>query len=451
MSAIGDYVHFHKTNYIRYGTAFRGRDSQPFMKSYKAQKERNLNRTKNLKTISKATLRELETRIANESTQEEAKQIAEGILNFNNSLNNITRELQEKLLSEVPAKFSSDDFGIRMVKSKIHTDDSAINIEEAKKARTRFYNNINTINKKAQQGEPIKESTITALLKNASDFFNYLGIINKDLEFIKYRNLKDMNTIAALKNMVGLVSLSEMRKATLHGVYGEVLTNMVSDNLRFQIGDALVTEVKNQIQTGAHRTEFQIDSSLVKPWAQQEFYQKTKINLYQIRGSQDKVDASITINDTQLNASAKAYSTHGNIITPHLQDVSLMTSLAATADQFGNHWLNMHALGIKNEKADRELTKQIQYEALAAGNLLKKGAAIADTFVAIDATKGRVMTRSVKDMLNKDVDSFIIKPDLRSISFDNKWVENSWRDRIVNLLMDIHQNQISVSYKISFK
>ena len=265
MSAIGDYVHFHKTNYIRYGTAFRGRDAQPFMKSYKAQKERNLNRTKNLKTISKATLRELETRIANESTQEEAKQIAEGILNFNNSLNNITRELQEKLLSEVPAKFSSDDFGIRMVKSKIHTDDSAINIEEAKKARTRFYNNINTINKKAQQGEPIKESTITALLKNASDFFNYLGIINKDLEFIKYRNLKDMNTIAALKNMVGLVSLSEMRKATLHGVYGEVLTNMVSDNLRFQIGDALVTEVKNQIQTGAHRTEFQIDSSLVKP------------------------------------------------------------------------------------------------------------------------------------------------------------------------------------------
>lgn len=336
MSAIGDYVHFHKTNYIRYGTAFRGRDHQPFTKSYKAQKAKNLARINSIQDVPSPILKELEQRIANESTQQEAKQIAEGILNFNNSLNNITKDLEEKLLSEVPAKFSSDS-GIRIVKSKIQTDDMMVNIEEAKKARARFYKNIETINKNTQRGKKVQTSTLQTLLKNASDFFNYLGIVNKQLDFIKYRNLENMNTIAALRNMIELVSLSEMRKSTLNGVYGEVLTNMVSDNLKSLVGDALITEVKDKIKTGTHRTEFYLDSSMIKPWAQQEYYEKTKINLYKIKSSQDKVDASIIINDYPMDASAKAYSTKGNTITPHLQDVNLLYALASTADQFGNH------------------------------------------------------------------------------------------------------------------
>lgn len=449
MSAIGDYVHFHKTNYIRYGTAFRARGHQPFTKSYKAQRDKNLARINSIQDVPPTIIGELEKRIANESTQQEAKQIAEGILNFNNSLNNITKDLEAKLLSEVPAKFSSDS-GIRIVKSKIQTDDMMVNIEEAKKARARFYKNIETINKNTQRGKPVQTSTLKTLLKNASDFFNYLGIINNQLDFIKYRNLENMNTIAALRNMVELVSLSEMRKSTLNGVYGEVLTNMVSDNLRSLVGDALITEVKNKIKTGANRTEFYLDPSMIKPWAQREYYEKTKINLYQIKSSQDKVDASITINGYPMDASAKAYSTKGNTITPHLQDVSLLSALASTADQFGNHWLNMHALGINNSKADDEFTKQIQYEALASGNLLKQGAKVADSFVSIDATRGRVLVQTTKDILKKGTNSFIIKPELRDITFANEWSDKSWQDRIVNLLMDIHQHQISVSFKISF-
>jgi hypothetical protein len=65
--------------------------------------------------------------------------------------------------------------------------------------------------------------------------------------------------------MVGLISVSEIGKATLNGVYGEVLTNMVSDNLRTLTGETLIEEVKNKIETGKHRTSFQIDSSMIKP------------------------------------------------------------------------------------------------------------------------------------------------------------------------------------------
>lgn len=153
---------------------------------------------------------------------------------------------------------------------------------------------------------------------------------------------------------------------------------------------------------------------------QRSFYRKTKLNLYQIKGSQDKIDASIIINGMPVDASAKAYTTYGNTINPHLQDVNLLTALAATAGQFGNHWLNMHALNLPSDSADEEFTKQIQYEALVAGNLLKKGAGIADTFVAIDATKGRVVTKTTKEMLENGSDFFTISPNPKDIIIKNE-------------------------------
>lgn len=184
---------------------------------------------------------------------------------------------------------------------------------------------------------------------------------------------------------------------------------------------------------------------------QRAFYRKTKLNLYQVKGSQDKVDASIIINGMPIDASAKAYSTYGNTINPHLQDVNLLTALASTAGQFGNHWLNMHALNLPSDSADEEFTKQIQYEALVAGNLLKKGAGIADTFVAIDATKGRVVTKTTKEMLENGSDFFTISPNPKDIIIKNEWDEVSWMRRIVDILMDIHKHQFSVSCRISFK
>lgn len=265
MSAIGDYIHYKEENYLLYGTAFRGEKNQPYAVSYIAQKNRHAERMRNIRAVSTTTLEELEKRIANESTQQEARQIAEGILQTNNSLDEITKNLKAKLLSEVPAKFSSADSGIRIIKAKLETDDSIVNLEAAKQARRRFYRNIATIEKNTKMGKPVRQVTIDAVLRNASEFFNCLGIVNKNLDFIKYRNLENANTAAALKNMVGLISVSEIGKATLNGVYGEVLTNMVSDNLRTLTGETLIEEVKNKIETGKHRTSFQIDSSMIKP------------------------------------------------------------------------------------------------------------------------------------------------------------------------------------------
>ena len=452
-SPIGNYIHLSVENYIGYGTAFKGEPNQPWIKSLKAQRDRNKMRVDQLKEPSQDTLKELKRRIANENTQKQAKEIAENKVAFSQSLDKITSELKKKLIAEVPKKFAFPDSGIRVVQSNIKTDKNMTNIEAAKKARALFSDNIKTINNNTKEGKPIQTRTLNALLKNLSDFFNYLGIINNNLDFIKYRNLDNRSTIAALEGLIQLDSLSEINKATLHGVYGEALVNMVSDNCRTLVGKELEKTVKDALTTGETRTSFQMDESMIESAVQQDFLERTGLNLYQIRSTQDKVDASITINNEEINASVKAYTPKGNYITAHLQDVSLISSLIATEEQFGNHWINLHALNVNSSRkklTDEEFKKHVQYEALAAGNLLKKGAAIADTFVVIDAEKGQVFAKTVKDILRNGTNFFTFKPNISSISINNERA-SSYTHRISNILLSLHQQKISVSYKISFK
>lgn len=449
MSALGDYIHLRTENYLKYGTAKKGEQEQPMIDSYNAQKQRNQELLNQIQEPSQSTLAELKRLIANESTQEEAMQIAKNLSSYNQSINDITNQLKEKILQDVPSKFESEDYGIRTVKSNLKTNKNLVNIEEAKKARRRFYDNINTINSNAAAGKPVRQSTLNTLLKNASDFFNYLGIVNSNLEFIKYRDLRNANTIAALKNMMQLVSLSDMNKAALHGTYGEVLVNMVSDNMRVKAGKELESALKQTLQeTGGHRTQFSIDENMITPKVQQAYYEKTGNNLYQIRATQDKVDASIIIEDEAIEASIKAYTPKGNFITAHLQDVNLITNLITTEAQFANHWLNLHALNIPNQDMDNELKKYIEYEALVAGNMLKKGTTIADTFIVIDATQGRVFAKSTKDILQNYEDNFILDPMIENIAISNQFA-STWEERIANILLSLHQQSISVSYKVA--
>lgn len=450
MSALGEYIHLKKENYEKYGTARKGEKPQFLVDSYNAQRAKNDQLIKSIKDISPKTIEELKKRISNESTQKEAMETAKGLANYNQSINDITKQLEEKLLSEVPSKFSFDNYGIRIVKSNLKKDKNLVNIEEAKKARRRLYDNIDTINRNTKEGKPVRQSTIDTLLKNTSDFFNYLGIINNNLEFLKYRDLQNANTLAALKNIVQLTSLSDMNKAALHGAYGETLVHMADDVIRYKSGKELENTIKEALKTGETRTEFQIDEKMIAPIVQKTFQEDTGINLYQIRATQDKVDASISINDQNIEASIKAYTPKGNIVTAHLQDVSLITNLLATENQFANHWINLHAHSISNTNMDNELQRHIEYEALAAGNLLKKGSSVADTFVVIDAVNGKVYSQSVKEILTKGNNNFILKPILNSIRINNNYAQ-TLEQRISNILLSLHQQKISVSYKVSLK
>lgn len=112
---------------------------------------------------------------------------------------------------------------------------------------------------------------------------------------------------------------------------------MVSDTIYNKAKKDSFNAIKEALQTGATRTSFQITEDMIAPSVQKQFLEKTGINLYQIHSTQDKVDAIIELRTETIDASVKAYTPKGNVITSHLQDVNLITSLLTTESQFANH------------------------------------------------------------------------------------------------------------------
>jgi hypothetical protein len=458
MSAIGNYIHLNFKNYQQYGTAQYGESPQYFINSYNAQKAKNQQQIQVLKNrdISQATLEELKRRVANESNQNEARQLAQLQLNYSQAENDFSTNTKAKILSEVGKNIGKVTY---LTNKNIISDNSLVKIEEAIKYRNRLYDNIDSLNKDMENpNHKFKdlEGRIQTIINNFDGFFNSLGIstIYGNLSSL-FKIKADSNTLTALKAFVQTISLNEANKATFNGVYGETLVNMADDVAQNLGQKELINYTKEALKTGAITSTFQIDETMISKEVQQIFQQDTGINLYQIRSSQNKVDASITIKNQKVEASVKAYTPKGNILTPHLQDVSLISSLVTTENQFGNHWLNLHMQSAKNmssntSDADEILKQHIAYEALAAGNLLKTDATIADTFVAIDVVKGRVYVQRISDILSNDFSSFIFKPVLQSLTFENNRAD-TWEQRISNILQQIHQNKISVSYRVNMK
>lgn len=448
MSALGDYVHLYVSNYKEFGTAQKGFKKEPFSASYAAQKAKYKERLSSLKIPSTQAIEELKTRIRNENNQKTAMELAHSKQVYNSSLENLTEQMVESLKDAVSKKFSSDGSGI-ILNDNIITDSSEINIKEAKKLKTSLTKKIEKINKNNSASDKDIEELNTLF----TDFFKTLGIVNKNL-VISYGDLTNKSTTAALQNIVDMAVLSELNKATLHGTFGEVLVNMVCDTLENQTKEALQEEVIKKLQTGENRTPFALDSSLIPKNVNTSYKKQTKNSLYRIHKTQDKVDAEITILQEDIKASVKAYTPASkNIARAHLQDVNLIYNLATTQEQFGNHWLNIHALdGAPNKKkVDKELANHIKYEALSSGNLLKKGKAQhADTFIAIDAIEGRVFVKTVPDLLKDKYSSmFKLTPDIASIRLSNK-KEDTWENRIAKMLIELHQQKISVSLAVDF-
>lgn len=461
MSALGDYVHLNAINYDKYGTA-RNEDGSKFQSpetSLNAQKTMLQNRIDILKAKqpSAAAIEELKNRIKNESVQNQARKIAENKSMVAASEERIAKEFLQNLMMQVPKRLnqgSSAKMSIMEQQGNPMLSYSDINLNKAKQIRKRIMSYLSQINKTGK----VSDTAIKTLNANFTEFFKTLGVIVNNLD-LKCGNLEEAGTRAALIDILNLVSLADVNKSTLHGVFGEAVTNMVTDSLLNKAEAAVEEAIIKSIKTGEHRSKFQLTNKKISEDVQKSFQYKTKYNLYQAHATQDKVDASITVLGENIDASVKAYTQKdgAKTTTAHLQTINLIYSLSTTAGQFANHWLNLHALSLGRSKFrgyktefDKELTKQIQYEALSSGNLLKKKAVPADTFVAIDPDKGKVYVQTASDILEKHSSFFSISPKISSINLPNSR-QATWENRIANMLIALHKKKISVGLKIYYE
>lgn len=456
MSAIGDYIHLRKQNYYTYGTSRLNESPNPYIESLRVQQKLNQSRLNNLRNkVDKATLEELSDRVKkNFNNSKQAREIAENRVKFNQGIQEFLDSVIDTLIKEIPSQFGLDN-NIRLNTDQLYQIQQPLDvIQQAKRHRDNALSAIKTANDNFKAGKPVRKNTIDAILKQTDDFFYCLGMLEGKNIISPKTDWKNQDTLAALQKVLEQIPLYEINRSTFNGIFGETLVLMTDDKALEMSEEALKQTITKELSTGETRSTFQLTESIISESVKDIFKKETGLNLYQIRSTQNKVDASITIKGQDINASVKAYTPSGNRIYAHLQDVSLLTNLAATPLQFANHWISLHSYSNlrkeyqkAKENMDDALTAQTMYIVLSRGNLLKQDAIAADTFVAIDTVNGRVYTNSVYDILRNGKNNFILNPLISSIVIKSNKEAGSADQRIAKIIMDLHQIKIKVTYR----
>lgn len=449
MSAIGDYIHFHTSNYLKYGISKSEEGQRPSLEDvYKEQKRINQNKI-NALPVSSKEIEELKTRI--KQAFPENKDNAKLQKTINTAEGKYAEQFKNFLLNKVPN--SIKEIGLKNIENMIF-DNQNVDIDTIKKKRKNLVDNIRYLN--SNKGTKEKLATINTINDNLKDYFNAAGAALPQ-EF-NFNISKDIDCLTALKAVISGDAFSNAHRATLQGAWGERAVAMCSDTVKGLAGEAL-EEMLEKIIVGSETSSFSFKRTMFTPSVAQHFKEQKGNNLFQVHASQNKVDVKVEINNKPLNVSVKAYTGHNDRLYMHLQDVDLLSSLVTTSVDFANHWLNIHSLkglGFTEKQSalknmDDALTEHIKFQALVSGNALKQGNTYADTFVAIDTSTGKVLAISTKELLKGTSNTkFYINPFIGDIYFTNRMASSS-NERIANIISEVRKIKIKVSLSADLK
>lgn len=455
MSAIGDYIHLHAANYLTYGTFRRGQGENSWVDSYNAQMQINKSRIDALaanNTEINEELVRLKEIIKDESLNTENAGRQQLEKKWQEDANQAVQECQNYIINQMSNTIISKSAVRKNIKESSDQTDYK-NLMKAVQVRNNIYKKIEQINK---NDNAIPQSTITQLLNLFDEFFALLGM--KSFRNVYKGSLSNRNTLNQLYNMLRNMQISKFQLATFNGELGEYIIASCGNIALKEAGQAINDSLTSLIK-GDEKSSFSLDESLLPKKIQEELVKISdgQYNLYRIQNTQNKVDVEIQFNDMNLGISVKNYKRRRKSKGAHLQDISLIYQLAAAAENFGNHWLNIHSLDIESgrNQMDDALTQSIRYEALVSGNLMKgASASLANVFIALDAQNGSVIAKTSYDILTQpgELSNFIIKPLISSINLSsaNIFVEESYEARIANILNALRRYKIAVNYKLNF-
>ena len=451
-SPLGSYIYKTQHHYFQWGVyGYFRKDKENFSKeaslmdSLTAQKNKNEERLTILKnSVDKKTLSKLERRISTLATKEnfDQKEKERKI-----KINQLQLLIENFLISQNKNKknFSLEDLS--------SLDDNAF--KRIQQLRKNIINNIKTINSKSQNSM-INSRTLSALNKNIEEFFNILKITNLQLGKFSIPNI-DKNQLNAVEELIQNATLSNICETATWGPFGEQMTAAIDDSA-YEVAQKELQKAINSVQgkiKGASTSPFSItENQIPKEIAT---LMEDGDAIYRVYSTQDKVDVSIKIKEKPVDISVKTYTAKNNKIYAGLQDVNLIYSLLSTEESFGKHWLNLHSLGLHKfmHPINEEFEKQIKYEALASGNLLKQAGGIgpnsANVFIAIDVQEGKVFVKDAYTLLTQNKENFFISPELNSISFlQYNTLSVTWQHRVAKILSKVRKPKLRASLKVNF-
>lgn len=439
MSALGDYIHLHTSNYLKYGVAKKGEAPKHFSGAGNFL----ANRMAAIKPLNEKTIQTLETRLKQNTSNQEATDKKKSDLDFQQKLDTVYEYIASYSLTGAMGQYVDSSTGMRgyskpyeNLKSKTL---SQAEIEKRKSLLKTIHTKIEKINKEGIKGN-VSETELNELLS----LYQQAG------------GNKTFSSSSGIKSVLGQLqeAANELSYNTcighVVGEFGEHLTAMCADKVEDLANDALGQFFKESV-VGKQKTSILLDKKQVAKNLSSYLSTDKLGNSYYLGTTQNKVDVKIVVNQEDVLVNVKEY--YGAKKALLQKEISLFSSLAYLEqyEQFGTHWLNMHTGTIKGSgraSADKTLKQEIMYEALVSGNPLKQKVDHANIFVYIDRKTGRVLVKDTKTLLTKESERIRITPQIEGIKFTNRFSKKSFEDRISSILMQAHGKQLKASMSV---
>lgn len=446
-SALGEYVHFYKTNYMRYGIARKGEKAQ----RYKAPNINRFmeNRLQDQKFIDQRSLDILKQRL--ERNSEQAIDRDKHKLNkaYEEKLNTIFEYLGEtagRSLTDYlyySSRRGGDHFTTGQYKI---IRQRALSPQELEMRNSRLLKLADEINEIRTAG--------VATVKDVKNFLQKLeAITGANFSKVEMPKEEPESLLGSIQS-AALEYMEVNTKSAIVGYFGELWAATADDHAVRLSGDNLLTQIK-KLNVGSHGSKFSIvESNLASGVIDAIKDANIENTLFKTHYSKNKVDIKMTVNNENVLANVKTYFNASQVTLQ--SKVGLLESLIfmeENYEKFGTHWLNMHAgvlKGRKREEMDGMLERELAYEALVVGNPLKKDQDGANVFIHINRATGEVEVSSTKDLLIDQFSRFRVSPSPSDVVLNNIWHDFGPEARIARLLIEAHQFKFQVKLASSF-
>lgn len=454
MSAIGDYIHYSKRNYMKEGTS-KGGVFQMWEEQSRRIRERA--EAESYADISQPDLELLANAL-------------EGIM----SKGGIAGTPEETARKEIE-RVLIEKYKDKLQNINYETGNVTLN-KDAETAIGKARSNANVANlyRKAMQIEKIvleqaQKGNMEAqlALSSAKEIASYYNAIAEEINEYKRNNkLKITYTPEQTAEM------SQKRKE-LNALIAEFAAypaielqkgdffEVAADQLGTVIENVVATEIK-----GSARERVEIEKEF---FATQYFTKDFGDMIEKTSLSQGKVDVEITWKgQDNINSLLRASLKNANLGHYYVRMVSGSSLLFMIQDldtDFVNHFLNLMAKhkGTKNdipkfvklkEQMVEEMRLALFYKSLSGDNFQRTAA---NVFIVNDNRTGKVRAYRIQDLVNKAADNIKLLTGVKlnnktlntDITFRNDWHDGSPEGRISGLLADVHATKVSASLHTS--
>lgn len=472
MSALGNYIHHYYFNYKKFGVT-RKNPAGGGTPNYSVQIINNRIGS-NIKPISSEAIATLESRLKINSDIEKDRQLSDLQQRKQTLINAVYQLLYER---------SKNITGIHRVSTVAKGGD----VWYTGKNGNRYTQNLGN----STWATNLDHSELKKMSDNANNLYRKINKLidkinkakqNKDTSkdlmelvnlFEQYTHLTMTPTKNVLAEITAALSLYCYNGAIYDtsGRFGQMMIATCDDlcyDLAQSTTDDVVTkaaiDIINQGVQGDISSAANFNKKLVSTGYKIFGTNSDNKNQYSIGTTKNKVDVKIRINDEEVLVNAKTRSNLDSSDRVILQDVDLYTSLIFLNSQisgledFGNHWLNIHAanqtVGFQeHSQLDEILKKEVAYEALCSGNPFKTNVDSANVFAYVNRSTGKVYVKSARELLENinGLDNRIGGlQKISTIHLQNIWQQEIWQ-RLNNILTEIHNAKLSIALNIKFE